>query len=169
MPPMPVTAAAGTAPAVGSIRGKAATRRAPVTSRRRGLCGSRSSVGFHRLPDVHNLQRRASPRALLHSLWPRSSGETAGMTTAALACSGPGVRLRRLPLPARRHRRRGSLVLALRPVLSGRRRTPGRARHPGRPRHHLPLGPPVHAAADRRRPAVAAPGGRSLGRSTRPT
>src|SRR5262245_26088609 len=72
------------------------------------------------------------------------------------------LRLRRLPVPTRRHRRCGPLVPAVRPVLPRRRGTPRRARRRGRPRQRLPLGPAVHAAAGRGRPPVPACGGRSL-------
>jgi hypothetical protein len=47
-------------------------------------------------------------------------------------------------------------------VLPRPRRTPHRTRRSGRPRHHLPLGPAVHAAAGRRRPAQPPPRRQSL-------
>src|SRR6266511_6045362 len=64
--------------------------------------------------------------------------------------------LGRLLLPARRDRAGGPLVPALRAVVPRRRGVARRTRHPGRSRHHLPLGPAVHAAADRGRPTLSA-------------
>src|SRR6266487_130155 len=58
--------------------------------------------------------------------------------------SPPAVRLRRLPVPTRRHRPCRALVPALRAVLPRRRGAAGRARRGSRSRHHLPLGPAVH-------------------------
>jgi hypothetical protein len=64
------------------------------------------------------------------------------------------LRIRRLPLSTRRDRAGCPLVLALRAVLSRRRRVARRARGRGRPRQHLPVDGAVHAAAGRRRQAM---------------
>jgi hypothetical protein len=77
-------------------------------------------------------------------------------------CCTPVVRVRRLPLPARRDPVRGPLVPPLWPVLPRRRGAPDRARRRSRPRHDLPVGAALHAIAGRRRSAVSTPGWRSL-------
>jgi hypothetical protein len=97
-------------------------------------------------PDLERANGRLGTVALAVAVSERRDCRHENPPPAPCSCSAIG--LRRLPLPTRRHRPRGPLVPALRPVLPRRRRTPGRARHPGRPRHHLPLGPPVHAAPD---------------------
>jgi hypothetical protein len=63
--------------------------------------------------------------------------------------SSSAICLCRLPLPVRRHRARRALVPALRPVLPRCRGAARRAWCRGRPCHDLPVGPAVHAAADR--------------------
>src|SRR5215213_4286283 len=94
--------------------------------------------------------------ALLHLSWLSGSRSDYRHDNPPWRSARRLLSLRRLLLSARRHRSCRALVLALRAVLPRRRRTARRPRHRGRPCHHLPLGPAVHAAIGRGRPALPA-------------
>jgi hypothetical protein len=75
-------------------------------------------------------------------------------TSALSPCCRGALGVRGVPVPARSDHVGGALVSQVRPVVPRRRGTLGRTRRRGRPRQRLPVGPSLHAAADRRCPAV---------------